>query len=349
MDKQTSTLTKAAASLQHILNNPFPQGNPLAFFDCFTNAGDLAGVGAMASSEDSPAYWLFQQECSEAITGLLSTNIHQAGLRISKLGSPPFLQALAVLGIETSQPMGNPMIPLMGHLFECWVRFVLRSRGFEIIYSNDPSENRTEFCGITGHYDFILVTPLGVKILCEVKYSNSKYFRSILEADRVYNPQTGRMNVTGQWESRLKVDALETDARGYVTQLAAYGDSLGLESMFIVWDQNLNRCFVVPMDSSIQARAVEDSIELIEKLVKVRSVEDALEFPLPQPVAQVKNKETTGMWFLPEEFRYCSDSIKNALFELEYLDGKEFVIDGMYRSNEMISEILSTKIPSSVH
>lgn len=333
-----------AATLEALLNAPFPRGVEPKSFDTFT-ASDLYGI-AQKVCLHTDLVEQFAKECREAVESYFTAGTHsRGGLRISKLGSEPILQAFNIIGVPIAgDDFDNLWIGLAGHFYEAWVRFVLRARGFTV-HGGDYNQCEVDFDGVKGHYDFILETKLGRRIVVEVKHVSATYLDTVLESERVENPATGNMVKTGNNLSELSSSAVGSDTRGYLTQLALYRQCTGHEGLFIFWDKSRNRTHVVPMHDGLKNYLVNEVTHLLPTLRALDTIEDVLDsFEIPVPFAQRKAGKDTGLFYVPFTMRYINPVLKDALYTTFIDDAGKEVCTGVRTKDEILLKLSGVRV-----
>ena len=302
------SLRRIAKNLEHILRMPATvNGKPYLWEPGAHLSSTREVLKAVAAGEIcKDAAVLFEAECRQMIDGMFRNyDEFTPKLRISALGHEPVLQALSGLGYETDTEFTNLWLGAGGHLFEAWIRFLLRARGFTIEYGNFD-ETSVTFQGIKGHYDFILKTPKGRRIVCEVKHVSGQVARALLDKD----PETK------EHVSVFRDNAYELDQRGYLTQLSIYQEALDLEGLLIMWNKETRLLHVVPNTPYLQSKCVERATDVIPHLKDVQNPRDVFEtFEVPQPFPQKLNKKPTGKFYIPLEMRYLDPRLIEAIYD----------------------------------
>src|SRR5215217_1359678 len=141
---------------------------------------------------------LLHDDYGAALAGSLNKHFaedrERGGLRMSSIGKPATLLALAKLGYSEPEPRGKSRIIFhIGDVFENLLEVLMQSYGIEIL----ESQTELSLFGLTGHLDYVIRSPVtGEPIVVEAKTMNSNYTR--------------------KWKKTQDND------RGYVTQLAMY-------------------------------------------------------------------------------------------------------------------------------
>ncbi|TFI51017.1 hypothetical protein BLD44_028490 [Mastigocladus laminosus UU774] len=295
-------LNYIASDIERILNEPFAKGGKVRGMDIFKahEVADAKELGKLVYNDFLPD---FVEECSDSLKGMFSREFDKPTLRVSALGKHPLLQVFTKLGFSDGG-MTNFNLAMQGHLFEATTRFILRCRGFKILYDNGFYSNEVEWNGVKGHPDFVIETPAGRRIVCECKHVSSSFLNGFLEPEKVLNEATGNMVLTGQNSSRLSSAADNNDYRGYLEQLSVYSEALGYEALWIFWDKERNRYHVVPLDPFTRDLTLAKLETLIPKIRGCNSVREAVEtFGIPEAQPQMSRNKPTGMYYVPLVFR----------------------------------------------
>jgi hypothetical protein len=211
----------------------------------------------------------------------------KGGVRMSNLGKPAVLLALAKLGYVEPEPRGKSrFIFHVGDMFENWLEVMMRAYGIDIL----ELQPTLTHMGITGHADYIIKCPhCDVPLLLEAKTMSANYFR--------------------QFSREPNED------RGYITQLAMYQAATGLDCAWMCLDKGNNTVFeVTPNFGQFQA-ALHRAQKVIDRVSKVQSEDDVLSlFRPPPPRPEVFQKVPTGDYILPTALSFSP--FRHALYKL---------------------------------
>lgn len=102
----------------------------------------------------------------------------KGGIRMSNLGKPAAVLALAHLGYSEPEPKGKSrFIFHVGDMFENWLEVMLRVYGIEIL----DSQPTLTWGSITGHADYIIKSPVtGKPIVVEAKTMSDNYHHTLI-------------------------------------------------------------------------------------------------------------------------------------------------------------------------
>lgn len=230
----------------------------------------------------------FGQIMGESLSRHYAEDRQKGGLRMSNIGKPAAVLALAHLGYVEPEPKGKSrIIFLMGDMYENWLEVMLKVYGFEIIESQ-PEMN---FMGITGHADFVIKNPENDEpLIIEAKTMSEGYARMF---SRELN-----------------------DDRGYISQLGMYSHGYRKEPTDCTWvcfnKGNAETFELVPPEGLILQR-LDRAEQVIKRVRRVKSVEDILEqVRVPPPRPEVYQKKETGKFLVPGSLSYSP--FKRALY-----------------------------------
>jgi hypothetical protein len=227
----------------------------------------------------------------------------RGGVRMSNVGKPATLLALAKLGYSEPEPRGKlRFIFHLGDIFENFLEVMLQSYGIEILESQSEC-SYTSSSGITmdGHLDYIIKSPVtGVPVVVEAKTMSAGYSRTF----RKY----------------------PDDNRGYVSQLSLYAESKGLDATWVCMDKGDSSLFEVPLDYDTIEPSLQRVEKVLERVAQVDSISDVLKvFRAPPDLkAEVYQKQPTGKYFVPAALKWSP--FRHALYKIsvEYNNyGKE--------------------------
>lgn len=197
------------------------------------NADLLLDPGALVATADKAAFIVRQ--------ALLNTYVHESSntggfpLRLSTLGKYSEIELAAkYFGIVNYNPPTELRIKrllLDGFLFEAELMFELRLYGYEIM----DTQHEVTWHGITGHPDFLVVTPESETWVVDAKTCNDFYFKTITR-NHVY------------------------DDRGYMTQLALYSEATGFPACLVFKNKDTSEIAVFFMDGTIQRHVISEKV-----------------------------------------------------------------------------------------
>lgn len=195
----------------------------------------------------------------------------RSGVRMSNIGKPAVLTALAKLGYTQPEPKGKSrLIFHFGDMFENWVEIMMQTYGIKVL----ESQPKYECMGITGHADYVIQTRDGQEVLVEAKTMSMNYSRMF----------------------RKEPD----DNRGYVSQLAMYSKASGLPATWLCYDKGSSEVFEVVPDETILASSLERAEAVLARLENVNTLDDVLkQFRPPPPRDEIFKRELTGNKLVP--------------------------------------------------
>ena len=325
-----TSLKTIARHVENILREPATLNGKPYRWEALSDASNTRELlQAVVKDSNHDATRLFALECAQMLDGMFASyDEFSPKLRISMLGHEPCIHALEGLGYRTGSEFTNLWLGAGGHLFEAWVRFLLRARGFTVEYGSFD-DTSVSYKGIRGHFDFILKTPKGRRIICEVKHISGQVARSLLAKD----PETKEQL------SEFGRNAYEWDERGYLSQLSVYQEATGLEGMLIMWNKETNLVHVVPNTELLQAKCISRINEILPHLKDVQCPRDVFEtFEVPQPFPQMRYKKPTGRFYIPLGMRYLDPRLVESLYDVDPHDVK-FSLRKTSRSVDEILEI----------
>lgn len=225
----------------------------------------------------------------------------KGGLRISSMGKPAVLQALAALGYTELEPRGKMRWTFhLGDIYEHFIGLMLETYGYTILCDQmDPEATYVETLGVGGHYDYLVQTREEPALLVEVKTMGPGYAR--------------------------KFRKTPNDARGYITQLAMYQAALSeqyetqVPAVWLCLDKGTGETFFVEPFPGLFQGALARVEMVVPLLRKVKSEDDVLAprglFQAPPPQAEVYRRQQTGHFILPESMMYSP--FAPAFYDLE--------------------------------
>lgn len=201
----------------------------------------------------------------------------RGGVRMSNVGKPATLLALAKLGYSEPEPKGRSrLIFHMGDMFENFLEVMLQAYGIEILGSQDTCEYfSASGIKMDGHLDYIITSPVtGEPVVVEAKTMSQNYSRMF----------------------RKQPD----DDRGYVTQLSLYASSKGMDATWVCLDKGNAEMFEQPLEPGLMIPSLERVEKVLERVAKVNDVSDILKvFRAPPVKAEIYQKQKTGRFLLP--------------------------------------------------
>ncbi len=227
-----------------------------------------------------PTDWDYGKAIEGSLRRHYEDDRQKDGLRISGMGKPAVLQALAKLGYTEVEPRGRMRwIFHLGDIFELFIGVMLKHYGVEVI--GDQMEDEATFVetrGVGGHYDYT-IRDGDDEVLVEVKTMSENYARQFRR-----NPD---------------------DERGYVTQLAMYWDALGRPpAIWLCLDKGKNEVFTVEPSIGELEAALHRVDLVLPRLAEVKELDDILRvFKAPPPVPEGR-KHLTGEYLLPGNMKW---------------------------------------------
>lgn len=187
-------------------------------------------------------------------------------LRLSSVGKTPALDLAAIkFGEIIPQPfIVSPVQRLMfwtGDMFESWVYFQLLRLGYTVNTQLDVN-----YYGIPGHIDFLCERD-GESFVLETKTANEYYYKQVKE------------NGVG-------------DERGYLTQLGAYSEALGVPGYWLFVNKNTSELQVIPLDKEQYEPRLKRVRFIVDGLNQLQSFDEAyvLFRPVPPSIELCKGK-----------------------------------------------------------
>ena len=207
----------------------------------------------------------------------------KGGLRMSNIGKPTIILALAHLGYVEPEPKGKSrLIFHTGDMYENWLEVMLKVYGYEIL----DSQPTVEYLGITGHADFVIDHPDVGPLIIEAKTMSEGYARMF---SRELN-----------------------DDRGYISQLAMYSRGLGHPATWICWNKGNSETFELTPPEGLLEQRLDRASQIIPRIRQIQSFEDLSGIPMPPPRPEVYKKKETGKYLLPASLSYSP--FKTALY-----------------------------------
>jgi hypothetical protein len=252
----------------------------------------------------------------------------KGGLRMSNIGKPATILALAKLGYVEPEPRGKSRVIFhLGDVFENLLEVLMQSYGIEVL----ESQTELKHFGLTGHLDYVIKSPVtGEPVIVEAKTMSPNYTR-IFKRD-------------------------QNNDRGYITQLAMYSAARKLPATWICFDKGTAETFEVQTNPGTLQAALEKAEDVIARLDNVQSLEDILHtsggyFRAPPPIPEKYRGKMTGNHLVPVQlkmspFRYALYNIVSGINgynkPTEYVDGNKTyvemcnVLDGLVEKGEVI-------------
>lgn len=234
-----------------------------------------------------------EQVAREFFTEWEDPNVKQTRiLRASTLGYPSVIQAMKVLGYDKRIPAEgteNRLSRLFsdGHVFEAEVVAHLMSYPKFKVHSQ---QKEIEFEGVLGHIDCVVSTPAG-DIVVDAKTMSPYYFDKFVK-----NPD---------------------DARGYITQISVYGETLGLPGALLAKNKATSEVAAIQISDEDRDEALHRAHLLVPLLKKIEKFEDIYAvFEPPPPVEEVCRRNKTGRLLVPEEMRFSP--WRHVFYDLEF-------------------------------
>jgi hypothetical protein len=264
----------------------------MAYLDDFIHwvNNEVGGEGPLPGLEHGD----FGQIMGDSLARHYAEDRQKGGLRMSNIGKPAVVLALAHLGYVEPEPKGKSrFIFLTGDMYENWLEVMLKVYGFEII----DSQPEMNFLGITGHADFVIKNPAtNEPLILEAKTMSEGYARMF---SRELN-----------------------DDRGYISQLAMYSHGYRKEPTDCTWicfNKGNSETFEIVPPEGLLLQRLDRAEQVIKRVRQVKSLDDILELVrVPPPRAEVYKKQETGKYLVPGSLSYSP--FKRALYVTS--DGK---------------------------
>lgn len=247
----------------------------------------------------------------------------KGGVRMSNLGKPATLLALAKLGYIEPEPKGKSrLIFHMGDMYENFLEILMQAYGIEILDSQRELEWKY---GLTGHLDYIIKSPVtGKPLIVEAKTMSDNYARLF---------------------SRR-----QDDDRGYITQLGLYSTCTGYDSTWLCLNKGNATTFEIETNPGLFMAALERAEKVMERLQEVNTLDDVLaKFRPPPPQKEVYQRKETGDYLLPMNFRWSP--FRNALYKTYEQDnnyGKPTIYVEGYADTEHMKRELDKLVDSGM-
>ena len=227
----------------------------------------------------------YGQAMGDSLARHYAEDRQKGGLRMSNIGKPAVVLALAHLGYAEQEPKGRSRIIFhTGDMYENWLEVMLKVYGFEII----DSQPEVNYMGITGHADFVIREPKsGEPLIIEAKTMSEGYARMF---SRELN-----------------------DDRGYISQLAMYSAGLGHKATWVCWNKGNSETFEIVPNEGLMQQKLDRAEQVIERVRKVKTLDDVLkQVRVPPPRPEVYQKKETGRYLVPGSLSYSP--FKRALY-----------------------------------
>lgn len=211
----------------------------------------------------------------------------KGGVRMSNLGKPAVLLALAKLGYSEPEPKGKSrLIFHMGDMFENWLEVMLQVYGIEIL----DSQPTVTWNGVVGHADYVIKSPAtGQNIVVEAKTMSENYFRMFSRE--------------------------QNDDRGYLTQLALYMQGLGMDGTWLCLNKGNATVHELYPDNGLLAASIRRVKKVLERIDRINTLDDVfLNFRPPPPHVEMFQKQPTGKYILPTSMSFSP--FKSALYKI---------------------------------
>lgn len=220
---------------------------------------------------------IYGQSMEQSINRHFNEERAKNGLRMSNLGKPAVILALAKLGYYEPEPAGVlRFIFHLGDVYENFIEIMMQAYGITIL----ESQPLLEWHGIQGHADFVIESPVtGEPLLVEAKTMSDNYFRRFSK----------------------KPD----DDRGYVTQLALYQNALGCDTSWLAFNKGKNINAEFRPDYDLFQMALVRAERVYKRVERVNTIDDVLKlFRPPPPGTEMFQKKPTGMRILPDSMAW---------------------------------------------
>lgn len=233
----------------------------------------------------------YGEAMSQSLHRHFAEDRQKGGVRMSNLGKPATLLALAKLGYVEPEPKGKSrFIFHLGDVFENFLEVMLQAYGIEIL----DSQQEVNFMGIIGHLDYIIKSPVtGKPVIVEAKTMSQNY-------SRLFSQKTD-------------------DDRGYVTQLALYANGTGLDATWICFNKGTSELFEVETNPGLFVVSLVRAQDVLNRLANVNTLEDVLHtsggyFRPPPPQEEKYKGQLTGKRLLPVTFKLSP--FKSVLYKI---------------------------------
>lgn len=222
----------------------------------------------------------YGQAMSESLARHFAENRQKGGVRMSNLGKPATLLALAKLGYVEPEPKGKSrFIFHIGDVFENFLEVMLQAYGIDIV----DSQAEVNYMGVVGHLDYIIKSPVtGKPVIVEAKTMSQNY-------SRMFSQKTD-------------------DDRGYVTQLALYSHGMDMDATWICFNKGTSELFEVETNPGAFMASLHRAQDVLNRLENVKTLEDVLHtsggyFRPPPPQEEKFQGKLSGKKLLPVTFK----------------------------------------------
>jgi hypothetical protein len=217
---------------------------------------------------------------SDSLRKHFAEDRQKGGLRMSSIGKPATLLALAKLGYVEPEPRGKSRIIFhLGDVFENLLEVLMQSYGIEVL----ESQTEVKHLGLTGHLDYVIKSPVtGEPVIVEAKTMSPNY-------TRIFKRE-------------------QNNDRGYVTQLAMYSAAKNMPATWVCFDKGTAETFEVQTNPGAFQAALEKAEDVIARLGQVQSLEDILHtsggyFRAPPPLPEKYRGKMTGNHLVPTQLK----------------------------------------------
>lgn len=227
----------------------------------------------------------------------------RGGLRMSSIGKPAVVQALAKLGYTELEPKGKSRYIFMtGDFFENSLECFFQMYGIHIL----EAQTSLEYLGISGHLDFVVKSPVTREpVIVEAKTMSSNYARMFKKE--------------------------QDDSRGYLSQLAMYKASKQYDASWLCLDKGNSDLFEIEPNLGELDAALNRASQVISRMDRVKSLDDVLStFRIPPPRPEKFRNAMTGKMIAPPSLSYSP--FKTALYKITtepngYKRDTDYVVD----------------------
>ncbi len=243
---------------------------------------EVGGEGKLPIDDGS-----FGKAMEDSIQRHYAEDRQKGGVRMSNLGKPAVLLALAKLGYAEPEPRGKMRYIFMnGDFFENWLEIMLKVYGIEIL----ESQPEVSYMGVDGHADFIIKCPHCDKpLIVEAKTMSENYHRMFTKEPN--------------------------DDRGYITQLAMYSHSTGYDSTWITLNKGTNEVTEIEPNPGILSASLQRASNVLGRLDRVKVLEDVLEqLRVPPGRPERFRNQQTGKLLMQPSIAYSK--FATALYKL---------------------------------
>lgn len=230
----------------------------------------------------------FGQAMEQSMFRHFGEDRQRGGLRMSSIGKPAVVQALAKLGYTELEPKGKSRIIFMtGDYFENALDCLMQMYGIDIL---EGGQEALKYLGITGHPDFIVKSPVtGEPVVVEAKTMSSNYARMFKKE--------------------------QDDSRGYLSQLAMYRAATGHDATWLCFDKGSSDLFEIEPNVGELEGALHRASQVIERMDRVKSLDDVLStFRIPPPRPEKFRNAMTGRMIAPTSLSFSP--FKTALYKI---------------------------------